>query len=261
MLLSQRSRRFGQETNVLHACHPAFHAALHAIGRPFRPTAHRVIGHRGHHAGSGLAKVHAPQPMPAQCIHLPGALPAGPGLLPAAFGAIGAVGALSAAAVLAAGLAVAGLASGSGANGTAAQSPSGSATSTVSGTEFGTTAELTLDAAGDVLAGSTTWDLSRATVWSAGGDSSTAPSMLSMPLSAMPATASPFAEAPGSEGPPLAILPAPGSPALETTPEHSTSVPEPTSLAILAVGSVAAVLFEAAARRTPPQSTQLGQAI
>lgn len=261
MLLSQRSRRLGQETNVLHPCHPVFHAALHAIGRPFRPTVHRVIGHRSHHAGLGRAPVHAPQPMPAQCIRLPGALPVGPGLLPPALGVIGAVGAWSVAAVLAAGLAVAGLAFGSGANGTAAQSPSRSATSTFSGAEFETTPALTLNAAGNVFAGSTTWDLSLATIGSAGGDSSTLPSMLSMPLSTMPTTASPFAETPGSEGPRLATLPASGSPALEATPEHPTSVPEPTSLAILAAGSVAAMLFEAAARRTPPQSMQPGQVI
>lgn len=204
---------------------------------------HRVVGRRGHHAGLGRAPVHAPQPMPAQCIRLPSALPAGPGLLPPALGAIGAVGALSTAAVLAAGLAVAGVAF-SGANGTAAQSTSPSATSTFSRAEFETTPALTLNATGDVVAGSTTWDLPPATVWPADDGSPTVPSMLSIPLSAMPMTASPSAEAPG-----LAILPASDSPALEATPEHPTSVPEPTSLAILAVGSVAAVLFVAAARR------------
>ena len=243
---------------MLQLCHPAFHAALHAIGRPFRPTAHRVIGHRGHHANSGLAPVHAPQPMAAQCIRLPGALLPGPGLLPPALGALGAVGALSAAALLAAGLAVPGLASGFGASGTAAQSPSRPAASIVSGAELGTAPALTFHAAGDVFAGSTALNLSRATVWFAGGDSATVPSPLSMSL---PATASPFAWAPGSDGPRLAVLPASGSPALETTPEPPTSVPEPNSFAALAAGGVAAMLLDAALRRTPPPSAQPGQAL
>lgn len=243
-------------------CQPVFHHLAAAVRRPVRHMAHRVAGRAVRRTGSHAAPLHPAQSVPTACFPAPGALPAGPGLAASA-GTLGGIAGIGAAALLSAGLAVAGLrlgAGSSGGSGGTAGAEGGSPTVATgqasSGSAIGGELGPTSNAGIDQFARPPALNAGLPAGWLAGPDTltvGTPNSAWALPLSW---TAAPSAGTTPSGASFVAASFAPNNvPDIST--EHATAVPEPTSLALLAVGSVVVLFFRAVSRRssTPSETT------
>lgn len=238
---------------MFNPCHPAFHPAAAAIKRPFHHVAHRVIGRALRRTGSHAASPHVAQPLSAVCSRVPGVLSPAPGLAAPVLGTLGGIAGLGAVAFISAGLAVAGLGLGSGgsnsgAGGTASRSSAAATETASSGSGAGQTQELTSSATPERFTNLIALSSSVPAVWFAGPEKVTAapPSLVWMPPA--PWMMPPDTEAPLPGSLPVAAPLIPDNIA-ETSREHSTAVPEPTSSALLAVGGAALLLVNAIMRR------------
>jgi len=237
---------------VFNPCQPVFHAAAVAVRRPFHHVAHRVIGRAFRRTSSHTVPLHATQPIPAACFHLPGVLPAGPGLAAPALGTLGGIVGLGAAALLSAGIAVAGLGPSSGsrdASGTLGGSSPAAASAVFSGSTADAPPGSTFSAAAELFMSPSALNPGLPTVWFSGGET---------PMAATPTPAwmppvfratAPIAGRPMTDTLPVATPPVPDKAVPKTNLENLTAVPEPASLALLAAGSVIVLFFRAVPRR------------
>ena len=225
---------------MFNPCHAVFHPVATTVRRPFHYVAHRVIGRALRRTGSHAAPLHAAHPVPAACLRVPGALPAGPGLAASA-DTLGGIAGLGAAALLFAGLAVAGLGLDPGSSGgTGAGGPTAVAAGPASfGSTTGDASGPVFDAGIELLASPTALNTGLPAGWFSGSDKL--------------AVAGPSS----ARTPPLSWTTAPDN-VLDTS-QPPTAVPEPASLALLAAGSVAVLFFRAvpSRRRGSPRRKRL----
>jgi len=237
---------------VFNPCQPVFHAAAVAVRRPFHHVAHRVIGRAFRRTSSHTVPLHATQPIPAACFHLPGVLPAGPGLAAPALGTLGGIVGLGAAALLSASMAAAGLGPSSGsrdASGTAGGSSPAATSAVFSGSAAGATPGSPFSAAAELFMSPSALNPGLSTVWFSGGETPMATTPISAWMPPVFRTSAPIAGRPMTDTLPVATPPVPDNTVPKTNLEHPTAVPEPASLALLAAGSVIVLFFRAVPRR------------